>query len=135
MGKTEVTARAKRWDHGWELHIDGFGVTQCGEHLDDAAGMVRDYVALATGEAPESFRVNVVVNGFPRVATCTDCGSTFTQLRDDDLTCLDCFSCAWQSAQGEELPPEAIEALQDPAVYLAGFESWEDADADEWVTA
>ena len=35
---------AKRWEHGWELHIDGIGVTQS-RLLSDAEGMVRDYLA------------------------------------------------------------------------------------------
>lgn len=39
---------AKRWAHGWELHIDGVGVTQS-RTLDDAEAMVRDYVESATG--------------------------------------------------------------------------------------
>ena len=30
------TVRAKRWKHGWELHIDGVGVTQS-RNLADAA--------------------------------------------------------------------------------------------------
>ena len=36
-----VTAR--RWDHGWELHVDGVGVTQCAR-LDQADRQVRDFV-------------------------------------------------------------------------------------------
>lgn len=35
--------RAIRWTHGWELHIDGIGVTQC-HTLADAERMVRDYL-------------------------------------------------------------------------------------------
>ncbi len=35
--------RAKRWVHGWELHIDGVGVTQS-RNLDGAERMVRDYI-------------------------------------------------------------------------------------------
>ena len=45
---TTYTVRAKRWEHGWELHIDGIGVTQS-RTLDTAEGMVRDYVASLTG--------------------------------------------------------------------------------------
>ena len=37
---------ARRWARGWELHIDGVGVTQS-RSLSDAEGMVRDYIALA----------------------------------------------------------------------------------------
>ena len=38
------TVTAKQWEHGWELHIDGIGVTQS-RLLSDAEGMVRDYLA------------------------------------------------------------------------------------------
>jgi predicted XRE-type DNA-binding protein len=44
VAMTEVLARAVRWRRGWELHIDGVGVTQC-HTLADAVGMVRDYIA------------------------------------------------------------------------------------------
>lgn len=37
------TVTAKRWKHGWELHIDGVGVTQS-RTLAGADQMVRDYV-------------------------------------------------------------------------------------------
>lgn len=40
--------RAKRWEHGWELHIDGVGVTQS-RTLDGAERMVRDYIESLTG--------------------------------------------------------------------------------------
>lgn len=38
------TVTAKRWEHGWELHINGIGVTQS-RLLSDAEAMVRDYLA------------------------------------------------------------------------------------------
>jgi DNA-directed RNA polymerase specialized sigma subunit len=37
------TVTAKRWKHGWELHIDDVGVTQS-RTLTTAEQMVRDYV-------------------------------------------------------------------------------------------
>lgn len=37
------TVTAKRWKHGWELHIDNVGVTQS-RTLAAADQMVRDYV-------------------------------------------------------------------------------------------
>lgn len=40
--------QAVRWDHGWELHIDGVGVTQS-HGLGDAERMVRDYLRLDLG--------------------------------------------------------------------------------------
>jgi hypothetical protein len=39
--------RAKRWKHGWELHIAGVGVTQS-RNLDGAEQMVRDYIDTLT---------------------------------------------------------------------------------------
>ncbi len=36
--------RAKRWEHGWELHIEGVGVTQS-RTLWDAEDMARDLIA------------------------------------------------------------------------------------------
>jgi hypothetical protein len=47
----KVTAKA--WEHGWELHIEGIGVTQC-EGVEDAEAMVRDYLELdgLDSEAP-----------------------------------------------------------------------------------
>jgi hypothetical protein len=56
---TTYTVHAKRWEHGWELHIDGVGVTQS-RTLNDAEAMVRDYIALDTGAAPDSFAVEIV---------------------------------------------------------------------------
>lgn len=43
---TIYTVTAKRWAHGWELHIDGVGVTQS-RTLADAERMVRDYIETA----------------------------------------------------------------------------------------
>jgi DNA-directed RNA polymerase specialized sigma subunit len=42
---TSYTVRAKRWAHGWELHIDGEGVTQA-RSLAAAERQVRDYLSL-----------------------------------------------------------------------------------------
>jgi hypothetical protein len=51
-----VTAR--RWRYGWELHIDGVGVTQS-HGLKDAEAMVRDYIALECGVPEDSFEVRI----------------------------------------------------------------------------
>jgi hypothetical protein len=56
--------RAKRWARGWELHIDGLGVTQS-HSLRDAEGMARDYIALDTEVPPESFVVEIVPPELP----------------------------------------------------------------------
>jgi DNA-directed RNA polymerase specialized sigma subunit len=46
MTRYDVTAR--HWKHGWELRIDGVGVTQS-RNLAEAQTMVRDYVESLTG--------------------------------------------------------------------------------------
>lgn len=56
---TTYTVRAKRWERGWELHIDGVGVTQS-HGLTDAESMARSYIAMMTEAAPESFAVTVI---------------------------------------------------------------------------
>ena len=56
--KTRYEVRARRWARGWELNIDGVGVTQS-HSLSDAEEMVRDYIALDTGADPDSFAVSI----------------------------------------------------------------------------
>lgn len=53
---TTYEVRAHRWARGWELHIDGVGVTQS-HSLSGAEEMVRDYIALDRGVEPDSFDV------------------------------------------------------------------------------
>ncbi len=52
-------AHARKWDGGWELHIDGVGVTQS-RTLRDAERMVRSYVSMDTGEDRDSFVVEIL---------------------------------------------------------------------------
>lgn len=58
MTGTTYTVTAKRWEGGWELHIDGIGVTQS-RTLANAAQQVSDYIATLTDAdvAPERIRV------------------------------------------------------------------------------
>jgi len=58
---TTYTVHARRWTRGWELHIDGVGVTQSAT-LDDAAATVTDYVLCAM-DLPDhaADTVNVVI--------------------------------------------------------------------------
>ena len=44
---------ARRWKHGWELHIEGLGVTQS-KTLATADAMVRDYIESLTDRAVPS---------------------------------------------------------------------------------
>jgi len=48
-GTSTYSVTARRWKHGWELHIDGVGVTQS-RTLDAAEQMVRDYIETLTGK-------------------------------------------------------------------------------------
>ena len=56
--RTTYKVRAKRWTRGWELHIDGVGVTQS-RSLSEAEGMVRDYIALDHDVPPDCFDVDI----------------------------------------------------------------------------
>jgi hypothetical protein len=57
---TIYTVTAKRWVQGWELHIDGVGVTQT-RTLVNAEKMAREYIALTLDVDDEnSFNVDVV---------------------------------------------------------------------------
>ena len=55
---TVYRVTAKRWARGWELHIDGEGVTQS-RSLGDAESMVRDYIALLREVPVDSFDVEI----------------------------------------------------------------------------
>jgi hypothetical protein len=46
-GTDTYNVTAKRWKHGWELHIDGVGVTRS-RILDTAEQMVGDYIETLT---------------------------------------------------------------------------------------
>jgi hypothetical protein len=50
---------AKRWERGWELHIDGVGVTQS-HGLTDSPDMARSYITMMTGRAAGTFEVNLI---------------------------------------------------------------------------
>jgi DNA-directed RNA polymerase specialized sigma subunit len=52
------TVRATRWAHGWELHIDGVGVTQS-RNLDGAEQMVRDYIESLTSRDTSNDEVTI----------------------------------------------------------------------------
>jgi DNA-directed RNA polymerase specialized sigma subunit len=52
---------AKRWAHGWELHIDGVGVTQS-RTLGEAEVMVRDYIAADLDASPDDVDVELAIS-------------------------------------------------------------------------
>lgn len=56
---TTYSVRAKRWAHGWELHIDGVGVTQS-RNLGEAEQMVRDYIETLTDRDTSGDQVAVM---------------------------------------------------------------------------
>ncbi len=62
MSKYQVTAR--RWGRGWELHVDGIGVTQC-RTLATAVQQVRDFVAtmLDIDADDAKVRLSVAIGG------------------------------------------------------------------------
>ena len=53
---TTYSVIARHWKRGWELHIEGVGVTQC-RNLAEAETMVRDYVESLTGADTSNARV------------------------------------------------------------------------------
>jgi predicted transcriptional regulator len=56
---TTYAVLAKRWKRGWELHIDGLGVTQS-KTLNDAEAIARDFIMLDTGADLGSFSVEII---------------------------------------------------------------------------
>jgi transcriptional regulator with XRE-family HTH domain len=52
MSKTYLV-EAKRWEHGWELHVEGVGVTQA-KSLHSAARMAREYISLVESISDEA---------------------------------------------------------------------------------
>jgi hypothetical protein len=58
-GTTTFNVTARRWKHGWELHIDGVGATQS-RTLDTAEQMVRDYIETLTDQDVSAAAIVVV---------------------------------------------------------------------------
>ena len=58
------TVRARKWrsgtDSGWELHVDGIGVTQV-DDLGEAKQQARDFIETVTDRSVESVDVEVLV--------------------------------------------------------------------------
>jgi hypothetical protein len=52
------TVTARRWKHGWELHIADVGVTQS-RTLDGAEQMVRDYIETLTDRDTTDDRIEI----------------------------------------------------------------------------
>jgi hypothetical protein len=55
------TVTAKRWEHGWEPHIDDVGVTQS-PTLDGADQVVRDYLEALTNEDASTAKIEIRPN-------------------------------------------------------------------------
>ena len=61
MTRNLYNVRAKRWARGWELHVQGVGVTQA-RTLRQADLVLRDYIALMVGERQAKSAGFVVVH-------------------------------------------------------------------------
>ena len=59
VGETTYTVTAKRWEHGWELHVPDVGVTQS-HTLAAAEREARDYISIVNDIDDDAFRVEVV---------------------------------------------------------------------------
>jgi hypothetical protein len=55
---TTYSVQAKRWAHGWELHIADVGVTQS-RSLGEAEQVVRDYIETLTGHDASGDQVTI----------------------------------------------------------------------------
>lgn len=53
---------AKTWDGGWELHVNGVGVTQT-KHLGDAEATVRDYLEVLGLNGEAAIEVSCELDG------------------------------------------------------------------------
>jgi predicted XRE-type DNA-binding protein len=63
MNRDTYTVHAKRWQHGWELHIagpNGYQGTSQSHGLKSAERMARDYIALDLEVPDDSFDVEIV---------------------------------------------------------------------------
>jgi len=52
--------RAVKWEHGWELHVEDLGVTQC-RTLATAVEQVRDFIATMLDTDAENAEVHLSV--------------------------------------------------------------------------
>ncbi len=56
------TVQAVKWEHGWELHVQDVGVTQC-RTLATAAQQVRDFVATMGDTDDAEVHLSVAIGG------------------------------------------------------------------------
>jgi hypothetical protein len=54
-------AKAVRWEHGWEIYVDGVGVTQV-RTLEKAKRQASDLIETVTDEDPATFTVDLHVD-------------------------------------------------------------------------
>ena len=59
---SSVSVNAKRWSGGWELHIEGEGITQVTE-FSDAVAQVRSYLSMKYDLRAD--HIDVVILGVP----------------------------------------------------------------------
>ena len=66
---TTFVTHARRWesgaDGGWELYVDGVGVTQV-DHLGEAESQVRDLIETISGASAQACEVRIMVEGAAR---------------------------------------------------------------------
>ncbi|HLR58476.1 MAG TPA: hypothetical protein VK098_09890 [Beutenbergiaceae bacterium] len=56
--RKRFTATAKKWRKGWEVRIDGVGVTQA-RHLSEAKERASDYIWSLLGEEAPSIDLSI----------------------------------------------------------------------------
>ena len=58
--RTAYIARAQRWSKGWEIHVEGVGVTQV-RSLDRAVEFACDLVEIMTGRAIDAEQIELTI--------------------------------------------------------------------------
>lgn len=56
--RTTYMVRVTPWDHGYELHVEGVGVTQVTD-LTEAEGTARDFISLERDVPADSFDLTI----------------------------------------------------------------------------
>ena len=57
---TSYVARAQRWSKGWEIHVEGVGVTQV-RSLDRAVEFACDLVEIMTGRSIDAEQIELTI--------------------------------------------------------------------------
>ncbi|WP_375430487.1 hypothetical protein [uncultured Friedmanniella sp.] len=102
------TVRTIKWRDGWELHVDGEGVTQA-RTLEDAPQEVRDYLSVKHGRDFSDARIELV-RGLEQY--------TVTAERSGKWWALQCVEVPGALSQVKKLE-YAAEQMREPIAWIA----------------